>query len=68
MYKDCALLDEIDDYLSKYGFLRVEIDLGPGPNKIDKNGNRDYIIDGWGDALYIKKKIITPKNIGENRD
>lgn len=40
VYKNCALLTEIDEYLSKYGFKRVAI-------KMCEN----Y---GWGDAFYMK--------------
>ena len=40
VYKNCALLKEIDEYLSKYGFKRVTIKMC---------GNY-----GWGDAFYIK--------------
>ena len=68
MYKDCALLYEIDEYLLKYNFIRIETDFGPGPRKtIDAKwpGKRDYTIDAWGDALYIKKSKLTDKNIGE---
>ena len=39
LYKDCALVSEIDEYLSKYGFIRVETSMTPFE---------------WGDALYIK--------------
>jgi FkbM family methyltransferase len=39
LYKECALLNEIDDYLSSLGFERKEISL---------------TIHGWGDAFYIK--------------
>lgn len=39
LYKDCALVDDIDNYLSKYGFIRVETSM------------TQY---EWGDALYIK--------------
>ena len=39
LYKDCALVSEIDEYLSNYEFKRVET----------------YMTDfEWGDALYIK--------------
>lgn len=41
VYKNCALLQEIDDYLSKYGFKR-------SITKMCEN----Y---GWGDAFYIKQ-------------
>jgi FkbM family methyltransferase len=40
VYINCSKLDEVDDYLGKYGFERVEISM------TDAN---------WGDALYIKK-------------
>lgn len=39
VYKNCALITEIDEYLSKYGFKRVETSMT----------NFE-----WGDALYIK--------------
>jgi len=39
LYKDCALINDIDDYLSKFGFDRVETYITPYE---------------WGDALYIK--------------
>jgi hypothetical protein len=38
LYKDCALMGEIDNFLAKYGFKRVLTNL------------TSY---GWGDALYI---------------
>lgn len=41
LYVGCALVEEIDDYLSTFGFVRVETQWC---------GNT-----GWGDALYIKK-------------
>jgi FkbM family methyltransferase len=39
VYKDCAVISEIDDYLSNYGFIRYETQI---------TGNE------WGDAIYIK--------------
>ena len=39
VYKGCAKMSEIDEYLSKYGFVRVLTCMTP---------------HGWGDALYIK--------------
>jgi len=39
LYKDCALVSEIDEYLFKYGFKRVETLMTEFE---------------WGDALYIK--------------
>jgi FkbM family methyltransferase len=41
LYKDCALVEEIDAYLSKFGFERKE--------------TKWCGTTGWGDALYIKK-------------
>ncbi|GIV44037.1 MAG: methyltransferase [Bacteroidia bacterium] len=40
LYKDCALVGEIDDYLKQFGFERVETNI-----------LNQY---GWGDAFYIK--------------
>lgn len=40
LYKDCPLVEEIDGYLSQYGFKRVET----------KNTFAE-----WGDAIYIKR-------------
>lgn len=42
LYKDCALLDEIDTYLAGYGFTRVEIKMTE---------------HSWGDAFYVKSNI-----------
>jgi len=39
LYKDCALIGEIDEYLSKFNFKRVETNMTPFE---------------WGDAFYIK--------------
>lgn len=39
LYKDCALIDEIDEYLSNFGFKRVETSMTQFE---------------WGDALYKK--------------
>ena len=41
LYKGCALIGEIDDYMKDFRFKRVETKW---------SGN-----SGWGDALYIKK-------------
>jgi FkbM family methyltransferase len=40
LYKECPLIDEIDQYLKKYNLERVETLITPNE---------------WGDALYIKK-------------
>tara|TARA_Y100000389_G_scaffold69001_1_gene65590 strand:- start:42111 stop:42746 length:636 start_codon:yes stop_codon:yes gene_type:complete len=44
VYKNCALVNEIDDYLMKYNFRRVET---------------KWTNAQWGDALYINVKNIT---------
>lgn len=41
VYKDCALVHEIDEYLSKYNFVRIET---------------SWTEAQWGDALYIRIK------------
>jgi FkbM family methyltransferase len=41
LYKDCGLISDIDNLLSKYGFKRVETDMSPWE---------------WGDAFYIKEE------------
>jgi len=40
VYKGCALLPELDDYLAKYGFMRIGV-------KLVENA-------GWGDAFYFR--------------
>jgi FkbM family methyltransferase len=40
VYKNCSKIDEIDDYLLKFNFERVETYFTP---------------EEWGDALYVKK-------------
>ena len=40
VYKGCALLPELDEYLAKYGFMRVGINLVKDA--------------GWGDAVYFR--------------
>lgn len=42
LYKDCALIDEMDVFLKKFGFERVE---------------EKILNHGWGDAFYMKKII-----------
>ena len=40
LYKGCAMINEVDEYLSNYNFKRVKTCWDGGT---------------WGDALYIKK-------------
>lgn len=42
LYEDCALVSEIDEYLSNYGFKRIETSMTEFE---------------WGDALYINERI-----------
>ena len=42
LYKGCALLGEIDEYLDRFGFIR----------SITETHNK------WGDAFYIKKYLV----------
>lgn len=39
LYKGCALVEEIDEFLKPHGFLRV---------------NTRFVEQGWGDALYVR--------------
>ena len=41
VYKDCALVSELDDYLIQFGLERVETNWTPYK---------------WGDAFYMRKK------------
>jgi FkbM family methyltransferase len=40
-YVGCGLIDDVDEYLSRYGFVRVE--------------TAEWVSDTWSDAFYIKK-------------
>ena len=44
VYRDCAKVEEIDAFLNKFGFIRVE--------------TRWIFGKGWGDALYLKKNQL----------
>jgi FkbM family methyltransferase len=44
VYKDCAQVNQIDDYLIRYGFQRIATKWIEGA--------------GWGDALWIKTNLI----------
>ncbi len=54
MYKRCALVEELDDYLDQFGFCRV---VTVWQNKRDKT---------WGDAFYIKKPTLFQQHISAN--
>ena len=43
VYKDCALVNELDDYLKQFGLVRIETKW------------TDF---KWGDAFYIKQNLI----------
>jgi len=43
VYENCDLISEIDNYLSEYGFKRI--------------ATRWELKAGWGDALYVNKKV-----------
>jgi FkbM family methyltransferase len=44
LYEGCALIDQLDDFLGKYGFTRVAIATPSHPS--------------WGDAFYVKKSYL----------
>jgi len=48
IYENCALINEIDDYLSKHDFIRFKT------KAIKDDDGRPM----WGDALYVKKKFV----------
>jgi len=52
LYEGCALIGEIDEFLASYEFLRVETVSPYHPS--------------WGDALYVKKPLITMSTLGQN--
>lgn len=50
VYKDVALVEEIDSFLEVHNFLRVSTKYA-------------YDTLPWGDALYVKKEFLTKKQI-----
>jgi len=42
MYENCVQVDELDEYLSNFGFARVET-------------GQNYNNQGWSDAFYVKR-------------
>ena len=49
MYEGCPLINEIDEFLLDFNFVRVDTCLWRTFRWIGRN-------HGWGDALYVKKK------------
>lgn len=45
VYKDCALISEIDEYLQQFDLIRVETTWWPKCT--------------WGDAFYIRKQLLS---------
>jgi len=48
VYKGCALIDELDEFLESQGFIRKITRVTPF---------------GWGDALYVRHEHVTKKNL-----
>lgn len=48
VYEDCALINEIDEYLKKYNFIRF------ATKNIKDNRGKPV----WGDAFYVQKRFI----------
>jgi len=44
-YEGCAMIEEVDEYLAQFGFVRIE--TGP------------WVADTWTDALYVKGDMKT---------
>jgi len=49
VYEECALINEIDEYLNKHNFIRFAT----------KTIKDDHGKPVWGDAFYVKKKFIS---------
>ena len=54
VYKDCPLVQEIDSFLDKFGFIRVATKYA-------------YDTLPWGDALYIKQEELKKSQIIKSR-
>ncbi|TAE02118.1 MAG: FkbM family methyltransferase [Oscillatoriales cyanobacterium] len=50
LYEGCALIDQLDEFLERYGFYRVATTTPIHPS--------------WGDAIYVKKPAITSSVLG----
>ena len=53
LYKDCALVWDIDKYLLEKGFVRLVTRWVPGKD--------------WGDALYVRKELLSLKLISKSK-
>lgn len=56
IYKNCALIGEIDNYLTAFNFVRVETEWWV--HNPDNSNNYPDNSNNWGDAFYIKKKLL----------
>ncbi|MEQ8999220.1 MAG: FkbM family methyltransferase [Coleofasciculus sp. B1-GNL1-01] len=52
LYQDCALIDQVDDFLENHGFERVATTSPYHPS--------------WGDAFYVRMPVITMSTLGKN--
>uniref|UniRef100_B8HU12 Methyltransferase FkbM family n=1 Tax=Cyanothece sp. (strain PCC 7425 / ATCC 29141) TaxID=395961 RepID=B8HU12_CYAP4 len=52
LYADCALIDQIDDFLRQRGFERVAVTTPFHPS--------------WGDAFYVRQPTIAMSTLGSN--
>lgn len=50
LYEGCALITDLDEFLSRYGFIRVHT-LTP-------------YSETWGDALYVRRPLVSCSSIG----
>lgn len=51
LYRDCALIDDLDEYLEAFGFKRTAT---------------RWTIHNWGDALYENIREVAPRRTQEN--
>lgn len=52
LYRDCALIDSLDEFLDQHGFTRIATTTPFHPT--------------WGDALYIRKPVLSMTTLGKN--
>jgi FkbM family methyltransferase len=48
VYKECALIEDIDEFLNSHGFIRKVTRVTPF---------------GWGDALYVRHEFVSGRNL-----